>query len=600
QPRPHRRKRIALIAVACAVVVAAGVYALIPAELKAAVRTLATRGEPDYRVRRAVVTPLVNETGDPRLGALGAMASDAITTALSQLSSLETVDARTVAATANVVDQIPRPFRSGSTPRAIAAETGAGVLVTGSYYLVGDSVQFRTRIVNSASGAVVQSLPVVTAAATSPAAAIPALAQRVASALRSAADSEFFVAANSFSTTTSMEAYDLVRAAITASMKGDSTALSLVRRALAIDTLYGSAMAALPIVAYGLQQFAVADSALTRAAQLRDRMTPLEQANVDEVTAIRDGDLTALLRATTRELNTAPNSDMTKSSFVAALLAARQPRRALEMMRGMQPDRGILLGDAGYWLALSNAHAQQGELKQALAAAREGDKRVPGSAATRTEAAVLAMLGDTAGANEALGRISRRFAWGVPRFAASSAALLANSDRPDAVAMSRKFAEDWLQRGAANGILAFPIGRLGLLTIAERWAPLLALADSMRALRDMDTLSVSARLRIDAARGIAHARLGHRGAALAIDSAITAVGDAHWVQAAVSLNRARIAAHLGDSARAVELLKEAIQRAALVGAEGVGTVGSDPFLLPLRQYAPFRKLLVPAATDGVR
>jgi tRNA A-37 threonylcarbamoyl transferase component Bud32/TolB-like protein len=600
QPRWRSRKRVALIASAGVIVAVAGAYALTPAEVKAAIRTLATRGEPDYRVRRAVVTPLVNETGDARLSALGPMASDAITAALSQLNSLETVDARTVAATANVVEQIPRPFRGGSTPRAIAAETGAGVLVMGSYFLVGDSVRFRARIVNSASGAVVQSLPTVSAATKSPTTALPALAQRVASALRSAADSDYFVSANSFSSTTSMAAYDLVRAAFTAGLRGDSTALSLTRRALAIDSLYGSAIMLLPAVAQNFQRYALADSAIARALRLRDRMTPLEQANLDEFVAVRDGDLAAYMRATTREFNSAPNSDLTKSSLAYTLLTARQPRRALEILRGMQPDRGILLGDASYWLFLSYAHAQQGQLKEALTAAREGDKRVPGSSSMRTEAAVLALLGDTAGANEALRRISSRFAWGLPRFAASSAALLANSDSPDAEAMSKRFAEGWLGRGAANGTLAFPIGRLGLLVITERWSPLLALADSLRALKDMDTLNVSARIRIDAARAIANARLGHRDAALAIDSAIAAIGNRRWLQGAVPLNRARIAAHLGDSARAVELLDDALQHMVLLNPEGVGTLGSDPYLLPLRRYAPFRALLKPAATDGVR
>jgi hypothetical protein len=116
----------------------------------------------------------------------------------------------------------------------------------------------------------------------------------------------------------------------------------------------------------------------------------------------------------------------------------------------------------------------------------------------------------------------------------------------------------------------------------------------------MDTLSTTVRLRIDAARAIAHARLGHREKALAIDSAIAAFGNSRWLRGSIPLNRARIAAHLGDSARAVELLDDAIQQAILASAEGVGTVGSDPFLLPLRQYAPFRALLKPAAADGVR
>ncbi len=58
--------------------------------------------------------------------------------------------------------------------------------------------------------------------------------------------------------------------------------------------------------------------------------------------------------------------------------------------------------------------------------------------------------------------------------------------------------------------------------------------------------------------------------------------------------------HLGDSARAVDLLDEAIQQGILINAEGIGTVGSDPFLPPVRRYAPFRALLKPAATDAVR
>ncbi len=88
--------------------------------------------------------------------------------------------------------------------------------------------------------------------------------------------------------------------------------------------------------------------------------------------------------------------------------------------------------------------------------------------------------------------------------------------------------------------------------------------------------------------------------ALAIDSAIAAFGNPRWSQGAIPLNRARIAAHLGDSDRAVEMLEAAIQQAVLANAEGVGTVGSDPFLLPLRQYARFRTLLKPTAADGVR
>lgn len=55
-----------------------------------------------------------------------------------------------------------------------------------------------------------------------------------------------------------------------------------------------------------------------------------------------------------------------------------------------------------------------------------------------------------------------------------------------------------------------------------------------------------------------------------------------------------------SSPRAVELLDEAVQHMILFNAEGVGTLGSDPYLLPLRKSAPFRMLLRPASIDGVR
>ena len=98
-----------------------------------------------------------------------------------------------------------------------------------------------------------------------------------------------------------MEAYDLVRAGFTASLKGETTSVSFARRALAIDSLYGSAIALLPIAAYNFRLNALADGALERAARQRDRMTPLEQADVDELAAIRDGDLAAFVRATLRQ-----------------------------------------------------------------------------------------------------------------------------------------------------------------------------------------------------------------------------------------------------------------------------------------------------------
>src|SRR5438874_7111486 len=85
-------------------------------------------------VNRVLVAPFDNQTGDPNLTSLGAMAADWIAEGLSRLSSIEVVDARTALATGKVVEAIPRIFRSGDRSQAMAEETGAGVLVMGNFY----------------------------------------------------------------------------------------------------------------------------------------------------------------------------------------------------------------------------------------------------------------------------------------------------------------------------------------------------------------------------------------------------------------------------------------------------------------------------------
>src|SRR5439155_8383465 len=93
-----------------------------------------------------------NQTGDARFAALGAMTADWITEGLSRLSSVQVVDARTALATGEVVRNIPKLLRARDDSRALAEETGAGVLVTGTIYkdstAAGATLRFQTKILD--------------------------------------------------------------------------------------------------------------------------------------------------------------------------------------------------------------------------------------------------------------------------------------------------------------------------------------------------------------------------------------------------------------------------------------------------------------------
>lgn len=100
------------------------------------------------------------------------------------------VDARTAAATGEVVQRIPRIFRRADAGLALADEVGAKVLVDGSYYRDGDSIRVRARVLDASTGAVHQALPEIAVAPRTPGTGLRQLAERAVLLLRAVSDPE--------------------------------------------------------------------------------------------------------------------------------------------------------------------------------------------------------------------------------------------------------------------------------------------------------------------------------------------------------------------------------------------------------------------------
>jgi TolB-like protein len=118
-------------------------------------RPLAGRSE-GLDPRRVAVATLSNETGDRRLGPLGAQVGDWITDRISGLQGVEVVTSATT------VPGHHHPGGAADQPerlRALAEETRAGTLVAGSYYREPKgSVEFHIEIVDANSGEVVRAI----------------------------------------------------------------------------------------------------------------------------------------------------------------------------------------------------------------------------------------------------------------------------------------------------------------------------------------------------------------------------------------------------------------------------------------------------------
>jgi len=117
--------------------------------------------------RRVVVAGFEDLTGDPALAPLGHLAADWLTQALARRGGLDVVPG---AATGHL---------DAADIRALAAETGAGTVVSGAYYREGDSVRFQVQVIDAARGTVRRGVEPVGAPWSAPTQAAEALRRRV-------------------------------------------------------------------------------------------------------------------------------------------------------------------------------------------------------------------------------------------------------------------------------------------------------------------------------------------------------------------------------------------------------------------------------------
>jgi len=137
------------------------------AALGAASVVLFGRRAPALDPRRVVVAGFEDLSGDPTLAPLGHIAADWLTQALASRGGLEVVPG----AGAGHLD--------AADIRALAAQTGAGTVVSGSYYLEGDSVRFHVQIIDAAHGTLRRGVEPIGAPRRAPTQAAEALRHRL-------------------------------------------------------------------------------------------------------------------------------------------------------------------------------------------------------------------------------------------------------------------------------------------------------------------------------------------------------------------------------------------------------------------------------------
>jgi DNA-binding SARP family transcriptional activator/TolB-like protein len=357
-PRGRHGRRWAALAAGITVVVAALILrTLNVSHARAPART------------RVLVAMFGNRTGDARLDALGPMAEDWLSQGLLRTQVVDVVDPRAV------LVQSRASGGEAVDPVTLGHRTGAAMVVSGNYYLTGDSVLFQSLLTDVGSGRIVRVVGPIGAPIGAVVSAIDELRSRVMTALASQLNEGgpgrlepgFNAEIPPF------EVYQEYVEGRDAFDHGDPRALSLFLDASRRDPAFTNAAIAAAVVASNSGRCAVVDSiarALSSAARPLGR---IERLTLQIGVARCHGRNDELLRLTLERAELAPRTSSMRLNAAAAALYANQPKRALQLMKSIDPSTELSWSTDsshfGYWSGITEALHILGRHSEELAEA---------------------------------------------------------------------------------------------------------------------------------------------------------------------------------------------------------------------------------------
>ncbi len=568
-----------------------------------------TRHDAGLVADRVAVGLFENRTGDPSLDPLGSMAADWLTDGILRSGFAEVVP---TAATLLVVSSLPLRYGSSGGPRALrrlAEETGAGTIVSGSYYRLRDSLQFQAHVVDATRDKLLRVVAPVAGPADRPLELIEMLRQRVLGALAAHFDTtaESFGILNSPPTYAAYKAY--LEALRLSSQLRFAEAIPHLDAAFALDSTFLSALVAKAWAHANIGELTMFDSIAQVLESQRGRLSPREGYDLDWLKATRRGDLSGALRVLRQQtaLTPDPGARHTEAAFA---LRTNNPREAISALTTRDRESMFWRTWSWTWQVPTEAYHLLGNHKQELKEARRGREQHGDLLVTmHFETLARAALGQVEAVHSLLDealQLAPQPVWRYGSLAAGAALELRAHGRPDSALRVMQRAIDWYGARLAEDPEQ-PDNRYGLarsLYWADRWSEARELLARLVAeipkegapWRGIGTASDFDYLGL---LGAVAARQGDRDEALRIAQRLGAIEGPNLLFGHPTLWRAKIAALLGDRDRAVGLLRDAISQGLmpLDLTQGLGYamwLHSDIDFESLRDYPPFENLMRPA------
>ena len=504
------------------------------------------------------VAVLANETGDPALDSWGRMAGDWITQGLQDIGLVPVVPWPSAL---HASEELERRGAAGEPVNPVTLlreESGAGTVVTGSYYLIGDSLAFRVEVADAIARRVIVAPPPVVVARDSAHVAVRMLRDRLMAAVAIQSDERFATSRDLTSRPPTIEAYRQFDRGIELHLAQEyGAAVPAFLEAHRLDTMFVPPLLYATNDLWNTGQFTRLDSVLAILQSRQERLDPYHRFWAEFIANLRQGEGTRALASIRRAAELAPGSRAWYALAQTALDTDR-PDEALAALEQIDPDRGELRGWSSYWTQLAHALHLMGLHERELVAARALRDRYPDRRVGLVlEARALGALGH-AGAVDSLvdsaAPLPPTTYWSQGAALTVAGEELVAHGHPREGARMFARAEEWLRQQLAivpdERAHRFWIG--SVLYHRQQWA---------------EAARVQAALRRDFPERLDYRGLAALSAARAGDPrAESLLGDAEPQERGEHAHfRARLAAIVGDTIRAAALFSEA----ARLGLDGL-------------------------------
>lgn len=349
------------------------------------------------------VAGFTNETGDSTLAVWGRMAGDWITQGL-QETGLVTVIPWPSALQATEQVTLRQGSEGSVNPLvALREETGAGTIITGSYYLIGDSIVFQSQITNAVTGALISAPAPVTVHADRPEEGIQSMRDRLMGAMAVWTGDNTSRVPGITQRPPTWQAYLAFDRGLDdhIAQNYDQAAIEF-ETAYALDTMFVQSLVYAATDRFNTGDLEIADSLLGELRKRRGRLSPYLDLKVQYFAAMLAGQSERSLHIMQRAVEVAPEATA-RYNLAMSYLRLNHPREALEVLEGLDPDRGSLRGWSSYWTQLAHARHLLGDHVGERAAARELRTRYPDRQVGLTlEVRALAAQGNTSAIDSVL------------------------------------------------------------------------------------------------------------------------------------------------------------------------------------------------------